>query len=239
VRPSLIVEVEYRQRLKDGLRHAALKGLRPDKKPGLIRRSQISERGPFFEGKLTPCPPARVQRPGDANDWRARTVDQGPNRHDCGSYPNMPESDSSFSKRGPLTPNEPLPHQPRAAPPEGSRFVIQSVRGESSATVAYLRIRGQRWRTRSTHSQGLVREGGLRRPDLSRTAGVRSINSRCAKRSMSSGKCSTAARTVPSQAPREWPSLVDLSSREQRLPVHEVPPRLNWAGRLPFAPTDP
>jgi len=46
-RPSLVVEVEYRQRLKDGLRHAALKGLRPDKKPGLIRRSPPSERGPF------------------------------------------------------------------------------------------------------------------------------------------------------------------------------------------------
>jgi hypothetical protein len=39
--------VEYRQRLKDGLRHAALKGLRPEQKPGLIRRSPISERGPF------------------------------------------------------------------------------------------------------------------------------------------------------------------------------------------------
>ena len=47
VRPSIVVEVEYRQRLKDGLRHAALKGLRPDKKPGLIRRSPLNERGPF------------------------------------------------------------------------------------------------------------------------------------------------------------------------------------------------
>jgi ATP-dependent DNA ligase len=47
VKPSMVVEVEYRQRLKDGLRHAALKGLRPDKKPGLIRRSLLSERGPF------------------------------------------------------------------------------------------------------------------------------------------------------------------------------------------------
>ncbi len=47
VRPSLVVEVEYRQRLKDGLRHAALKGLRPENKPGLIRRSPLSERGPF------------------------------------------------------------------------------------------------------------------------------------------------------------------------------------------------
>ncbi len=47
VRPSLVVEVEYRQRMKDGLRHAALKGLRPEKKRGLIRRSPQSERGPF------------------------------------------------------------------------------------------------------------------------------------------------------------------------------------------------
>jgi bifunctional non-homologous end joining protein LigD len=47
VRPNLVVEVEYRQRLKDGLRHAALKGLRPEKKPGVIRRSSIGERGPF------------------------------------------------------------------------------------------------------------------------------------------------------------------------------------------------
>jgi hypothetical protein len=43
----MVVEVEYRQRLKDGLRHAALNGLRPDKKPGVIRRSAMSERGPF------------------------------------------------------------------------------------------------------------------------------------------------------------------------------------------------
>jgi ATP-dependent DNA ligase len=46
VRPTLVVEVEYRQRLKDGLRHAALKGLRPEKKPGLIRRSPRGEQGP-------------------------------------------------------------------------------------------------------------------------------------------------------------------------------------------------
>jgi ATP-dependent DNA ligase len=39
VPPTLVVEVEYRQRLKDGLRHAALKGLRPEKKPGLIHHS--------------------------------------------------------------------------------------------------------------------------------------------------------------------------------------------------------
>jgi bifunctional non-homologous end joining protein LigD len=47
VRPGLVVEVEYRQRLRDGFRHAALKGLRPEKKPGLIRRSPLRERGPF------------------------------------------------------------------------------------------------------------------------------------------------------------------------------------------------
>jgi hypothetical protein len=39
VRPTIVFEVEYGQRLKEGLRHAALKGLRPNKKPGLIRRS--------------------------------------------------------------------------------------------------------------------------------------------------------------------------------------------------------
>ena len=47
VKPSLVIEVEYRQRLKDGLRHASLKGLRPEKRPGVIRRSPLSERGPF------------------------------------------------------------------------------------------------------------------------------------------------------------------------------------------------
>jgi hypothetical protein len=47
VRPTLVVDVEYRRRLKDGLRHAALKGLKPEKKPGLIRRSPFNERGPF------------------------------------------------------------------------------------------------------------------------------------------------------------------------------------------------
>jgi hypothetical protein len=37
------------QRLMDGLRHAALKGLRPEKKPGLIRCSPQLNRGPFVE----------------------------------------------------------------------------------------------------------------------------------------------------------------------------------------------
>jgi bifunctional non-homologous end joining protein LigD len=49
VRPSLVVQVEYRQRARDGLRHAALKALRPDKKPGVIRRPAYFERGPFQE----------------------------------------------------------------------------------------------------------------------------------------------------------------------------------------------
>jgi bifunctional non-homologous end joining protein LigD len=43
VLPSLVVEVEYRQRLRDGLRHAALKGMKPDKKLGPIRRSVLAE----------------------------------------------------------------------------------------------------------------------------------------------------------------------------------------------------
>jgi len=47
VRPTLVVEVEYRQRLQGGLRHAALKGIRPDKKPRVIWRSPLSERGPY------------------------------------------------------------------------------------------------------------------------------------------------------------------------------------------------
>ncbi len=47
VRRSMVVEAECRQRLKDGLRHAALKGLRLEKKPGLMRRSPMRERGPF------------------------------------------------------------------------------------------------------------------------------------------------------------------------------------------------
>jgi ATP-dependent DNA ligase len=42
VRPTLVVEVEYRQRLRDGLRHAVLKGFRADKRPGVIRRSVTS-----------------------------------------------------------------------------------------------------------------------------------------------------------------------------------------------------
>jgi hypothetical protein len=44
---SMVVEVEYRQRLKDGLRHAALKGIRAEKKPGLIRRLPMRERWQF------------------------------------------------------------------------------------------------------------------------------------------------------------------------------------------------
>jgi hypothetical protein len=43
----MVVEVEYRQRLKDGLRHAALKGIRAEKKPGLIRRLPMRERWQF------------------------------------------------------------------------------------------------------------------------------------------------------------------------------------------------
>jgi ATP-dependent DNA ligase len=38
VRPTLVVEVEFTQRIGDGLRHAALKGLRPDKKAREVHR---------------------------------------------------------------------------------------------------------------------------------------------------------------------------------------------------------
>ena len=37
VKPTLVVELEYRQRTRDGLRHAALKGVRPDKDAREVR----------------------------------------------------------------------------------------------------------------------------------------------------------------------------------------------------------
>jgi bifunctional non-homologous end joining protein LigD len=43
VRPVVVVQVEYRQRVKSGLRHAALKGIRPDKRPLPIRRAAFAE----------------------------------------------------------------------------------------------------------------------------------------------------------------------------------------------------
>jgi hypothetical protein len=52
--------MDYRQRLKDGLRHAPLKGLRPEKKPGVIRRSPMSERGPFRRF-YSECPSVTAQ----------------------------------------------------------------------------------------------------------------------------------------------------------------------------------
>jgi ATP-dependent DNA ligase len=39
VRPGLVVKAEYRQRLRDGLRHAVVKGICPDKRPRPIRCS--------------------------------------------------------------------------------------------------------------------------------------------------------------------------------------------------------
>jgi len=39
VKPTLVVEVEYRERLEDGLRHAALKSLRPDRDPKQVALS--------------------------------------------------------------------------------------------------------------------------------------------------------------------------------------------------------
>jgi hypothetical protein len=39
--------VVMKRRLKDGLRHVAVKGLRPERKPGVIRLSPMSEHGSF------------------------------------------------------------------------------------------------------------------------------------------------------------------------------------------------
>ena len=49
----LVIEVEYRQRLKDGLRHAALKGVRPEKEPGVIRALSPQHARPFLTLFLT------------------------------------------------------------------------------------------------------------------------------------------------------------------------------------------
>jgi DNA ligase D-like protein (predicted ligase) len=42
VRPVLVVQVEYRKRTGEGLRHAALKGLRPDQSPRRVVQSALS-----------------------------------------------------------------------------------------------------------------------------------------------------------------------------------------------------
>jgi hypothetical protein len=41
-RPTLVVEIEYRRRLRDGLGHASLKGVRLDKRPRVIRQPPVS-----------------------------------------------------------------------------------------------------------------------------------------------------------------------------------------------------
>lgn len=50
VRPTVAVEVEYHQRLRDGLRHASLKALRPDKAPRSVRRPPLRDRGLLDRG---------------------------------------------------------------------------------------------------------------------------------------------------------------------------------------------
>ena len=42
VKPVLVVQVEYRKRTGEGLRHAALKGLRPDESPRRVVPSTLS-----------------------------------------------------------------------------------------------------------------------------------------------------------------------------------------------------
>jgi len=73
VRPALVVEVEYRQRLEDGLRHAALKGIRPDKKPGMIRGSALTERAPFSGLRFL----AHPNKPGDCGE-KPTGIGRGP-----------------------------------------------------------------------------------------------------------------------------------------------------------------
>jgi len=46
---TIVGEIEYPQRVKGGLRHASLMGIRPDKRPRLIRRSPLSEPGQFSD----------------------------------------------------------------------------------------------------------------------------------------------------------------------------------------------
>src|SRR5690242_14659040 len=53
VRRTLVVEVAYRQRLTGGLRHAALKGIRPDKRPRLIRGFAGARTCPHFPTQTT------------------------------------------------------------------------------------------------------------------------------------------------------------------------------------------
>jgi len=43
VKPTLVIEVEYRQRTGDGLRHAALKGLRPDRNARGVRGQALGK----------------------------------------------------------------------------------------------------------------------------------------------------------------------------------------------------
>jgi bifunctional non-homologous end joining protein LigD len=42
IKPVLVVQVEYRKRTGEGLRHAALKGLRPDQSPRRVAQSALS-----------------------------------------------------------------------------------------------------------------------------------------------------------------------------------------------------
>jgi ATP-dependent DNA ligase len=42
VKPMVVVQVEYPQRTGEGLRHAALKGLRPDQSPRRVVQSTLS-----------------------------------------------------------------------------------------------------------------------------------------------------------------------------------------------------
>lgn len=52
VRPTVAVEVECRQRVRDGLRHAALKGVRSDKRPSVTREESPRRSGTSIVGAI-------------------------------------------------------------------------------------------------------------------------------------------------------------------------------------------
>jgi ATP-dependent DNA ligase len=83
VRPTVVVEVEYRQRLKGGLRHAALKGIRPDKKPRLL----LSEGSQAKDRLAPPKDPAFPGSDGSKGKGHPTLLRMPPNsrrsRRDC------------------------------------------------------------------------------------------------------------------------------------------------------------
>jgi len=59
VRPRIVVEVEYKQRTSDGLRHAVLRGIRPDKRSREVRAGSLLQHPlpPESKGGRSLCSP--------------------------------------------------------------------------------------------------------------------------------------------------------------------------------------